>query len=395
MAAVKSSPEVGSNRYRRTSAISVTCHPLGTQQIGQVRAVGHDVRMPPSSAPVMTDVARLAGVSHQTVSRVLNDSPHVSKPTRAKVLAAMEELGYRRNMVARALATRRTGTLGVIAFNTVLYGPVSTLYAVEQAASRFGLGVSIAVVDRISSEDIGRALTRLQDQSVEGVVAIAPQRDAVRTLSTELHAMPTVFVGGVVGGAASDALAEDDRPPTIGIDQFGGAEAAVRHLLDLGHSTVAHLAGPQDWMDARWRLEGWLATLAAAGAPPAAAEYGDWSARSGYSAMHRLLADDPDLTAVFAANDQMALGALRALDEAGRRVPEDVSIVGFDDVPEAEFFRPPLTTVRQRFAEEGGLAVALLLDIIRPDDSADHPTAAPDTLVPTELLVRNSSAPAS
>jgi DNA-binding LacI/PurR family transcriptional regulator len=348
--------------------------------------------MPPSPAPVMTDVARLAGVSHQTVSRVLNGSPHVSEPTRAKVLAAMEELGYRRNMVARALATRRSGTLGVITFNTVLHGPVSTLYAVEQAASRISLGVSIAVVDRISSDEVTRALERLQDQSVEGVIAIAPQRDAVRALTAALHTMPTVFVGGVVGGVAASALDEDDTPPTIGIDQRGGAEAAVRHLLDLGHTTVAHLAGPQDWMDARWRLEGWLSTLAAAGAPQAAAEYGDWSARSGYAAMHRLLAGAPGLTAVFAANDQMALGALRALDEAGRRVPDDVSIVGFDDMPEAEYFRPPLTTVAQRFAEAGQRAVTLLLDIIRPDDSTS-PISVPDTLVPTELLVRNSSGP--
>jgi DNA-binding LacI/PurR family transcriptional regulator len=349
--------------------------------------------MPPTPAPVMTDVARLAGVSHQTVSRVLNGSPHVSEPTRAKVLAAMEELGYRRNMVARALATRRSGTLGVITFNTVLHGPVSTLYAVEQAASRIGLGVSIAVVDRISSDDVSRGLARLQDQSVEGVIGLAPQEDAVRTLSAELHAMPTVFVGGVVGGVAgSDALAEDDRPPTIGIDQWGGAEAAVGHLLGLGHTTVAHLAGPQDWMDARWRYEGWEATLAAAGAPSAGVEYGDWSARSGYAAMHRLLVEDPDLTAVFVANDQMALGALRALDEAGRRVPEDVSIVGFDDMPEAEFFRPPLTTVAQGFAEAGQRAVALLLKVIRPDEG--NGTPAPDTLVPTELLVRDSSGPA-
>ena len=342
-------------------------------------------------APVMTDVARLAGVSHQTVSRVVNDSPHVSGPTRARVLAAMEQLGYRRNAVARALATRRSGALGVITFDTVLYGPVSTLYSVEQAASTVGMGVSIAVVERISSEAVERALARLQDQSVEGVVALAAQQDAVDVLTAELRPVPTVFVGGVLGGGRGSEVAS---VPAIGIDQRGGAAAATRHLLDLGHRTVHHLAGPSDWLDARWRVEGWHATLTEAGAPVPQPLAGDWSARSGYDVMHRLLAADPGLTAVFVANDHMALGALRALDEAGRRVPGDVSVVGFDDVPEAEFFRPPLTTVRQHFPEAGRRAVRLLLDIIRPEEAADAGPAPGPELVPTELMVRRSTGPA-
>ncbi|HYH29060.1 MAG TPA: LacI family DNA-binding transcriptional regulator, partial [Pseudonocardia sp.] len=288
----------------------------------------------PAQAPVMTDVARLAGVSHQTVSRVVNGSPHVSGPTRARVLAAMEQLGYRRNAVARALATRRSGALGVITFDTVLYGPVSTLYSVEQAASTVGMGVSIAVVEKISPEAVERALARLQDQAVEGVVALAAQQEAVEVLTAELRPVPTVYVGGVLGGGCGGEFAS---VPAIGIDQHGGAEAATRHLLDLGHRTVHHLAGPPDWLDARWRVEGWRAALEEAGRPVPPAETADWSARAGFAAMQRLLATDPGLTAVFAANDHMALGALRALDEAGRRVPEDVSVVGFDDVPEAEY----------------------------------------------------------
>ena len=344
-----------------------------------------------ASAPVMTDVARVAGVSHQTVSRVVNGSPHVSGPTRARVLAAMEQLGYRRNAVARALATRRSGALGVITFDTVLYGPVSTLYSVEQAASTVGMGVSIAVVERISSDAVLRALGRLQDQYVEGVVALATQQDAVEVLTAELRPVPTVFVGGVLGGGGAGEVA---TVPAIGIDQRGGAAAATRHLLDLGHHTVHHLTGPADWLDARWRVEGWRATLDAAGAPVPELEAGDWSARSGYAAMQRLLAADPGLTAVFVGNDHMALGALRALDEAGRRVPDDVSVVGFDDVPEAEYFRPPLTTVRQHFPEAGRRAVRLLLDLIRPGEA---PATGPETgleLVPTELLVRRSTGPA-
>lgn len=337
--------------------------------------------------PVMTDVARLAGVSHQTVSRVLNNSPNVGVPTRAKVLAAMAQLGYRRNAAARALVTRRSGVLGVITFDTTLHGPVSTLYAVEQAAGEHGLGVTIAVVDAITTAAVDRALDRLQDQAVEGLVALAPQRDAVLALRSRPSDLPAVFVGGVLGGGA-------DEPPgagvrAIGIDQFGGAVVAVRHLLDLGHRTVHHLAGPQDWLDARRRLEGWRHTLADAGAPRAEPVFGDWSPRSGHVAMRALIDAEPDLTAVFAANDQMALGALRALDEAGRRVPADVSIVGFDDVPEAEFFRPPLTTVSQQFGEAGRRAVRLLLASIRPGTGPDDDGSTP--LVPTRLLVRNST----
>jgi DNA-binding LacI/PurR family transcriptional regulator len=345
----------------------------------------------PAQAPVMTDVARLAGVSHQTVSRVVNGSPHVSGPTRARVLAAMEELGYRRNAVARALATRRSGALGVITFDTVLYGPVSTLYSVEQAASTVGMGVSIAVVEKISSDAVERALARLQDQSVEGVVALAAQQDAVDVLTAELRPVPTVFVGGVLGGGSGGAIAQ---VPAIGIDQWGGAARATEHLLGLGHRTVHHIAGPDDWLDARWRIEGWRAALIAAGAPVPDPERGDWSARSGFLAAQRLIRTAPGLTAVFAANDHMALGALRALDEAGRRVPEDVSVVGFDDVPEAEFFRPPLTTVRQHFPEAGRRAVRLLLDIIRPDEAAGAGADNALDLVPTELLVRRSTGPA-
>ena len=358
--------------------------------------MGQHGRMRPSApAPVMTDVARLAGVSHQTVSRVVNGSPHVSGPTRAKVLAAMEQLGYRRNGLARALARRRSGILGVITFNTVLYGPVSTLYSVEQAASTVGLGVTIAVADRVASTEVVRALSRLQDQSVEGIVALAPQRDAVAALSAELRSLPAVLVGGVLGGGGSTTRVAHSGPPAVGIDQYGGGVAATRHLLELGHRTVHHLAGPADWLDAVWRTEGWRDTLTEAGLLAPAPAAGDWSARSGYAAMRELLAADPGLTAVFVANDQMSLGALRALDEAGRRVPEDVSMVGFDDVPEAEFFGPPLTTVRQQFTEAGRRAVAMLLDQISPDGDQELAGTETRALVPTRLLVRGSTAPAA
>jgi len=332
--------------------------------------------------PVMHDVARRAGVSHQTVSRVINNSPNVSGPTRAKVLAAMAELEYRPNAVARALASRRSGTVGVATFDTVLHGPISTLYAVVQAASAHGLGTSVAVVDAprsaVDPDAVTRAVRRLTDQSVEGIIVLAPHRDAVRALAPRF--VPTV----VVGGASAPGT------PTVGIDQFGGAVAATRHLLDLGHRVVHHLAGPPGWLDAEQRRAGWRAALEASGAGLPAPVQGDWSVRSGYAAMRALLAADPGLTAVFVANDQMALGALSALRAAGRPVPADVSVVGFDDVAEAEFYQPPLTTVGQNFAEAGARAVEVLLDLIRPTARAGTEPAGA-TLVATELVIRSST----
>lgn len=332
-------------------------------------------------APVMADVARLAGVSLQTVSRVVNDSPHVSGATRARVLAAMDHLDYRRNAVARALATRRSGVVGVLTLDATQHGPVRMLYAVEQSLSCRGLGVSIAVVERMTADAVSRGLRRLQDQGVEGIVALAPHTDVLPVLYSTVGVTPTVLIGAVP--------AEMQEVPAIGLDQRGGAAAATRHLLDLGHRTVHHLAGPQMWLSARRRVEGWRATLDAAGAPAPELRQGDWSARSGHAAMGAMLVAYPALTAVFAANDQMALGALSAVHASGRRVPEDVSVVGFDDAPEAEFFRPSLTTVRQRFDEAGERAVRMLLERIRPEDG---PAGTPTEMVPAELVVRASTA---
>ena len=173
----------------------------------------------------------------------------------------------------------------------------------------------------------------------------------------------------------------------MAIDNRAGAARATQHLLDLGHETVHHLAGPVTWLDAEERVDGWRETLRAAGAPEPDVVTGDWSARSGYEAGHRL-ASMPEVTAVLCGNDQMALGLLRALAERDRRVPDDVSVVGFDDIPEAAYFLPPLTTVRQDFGELGRRAVHLLMDRIADEQSADSPLP-----ISPELIVRASAAP--
>ena len=207
---------------------------------------------------------------------------------------------------------------------------------------------------------------------------IAPQETAARALLRIPAGVPLVAL----------EAGPTDVVPVASIDQFAGATAATAHLLDLGHRSVAHVAGPGDWLEAQQRVAGWRATLEAAGAPVPEPLAGDWSPRSGYE-IGQTLAADADLTAVFVANDQMALGVLRALHEAGRRIPADVSVVGFDDVPEAPYFTPPLTTIRQDFGEMGHRGLKLLLETMEdPDGPPRHLEVTP------ELIVRSSTAPA-
>ncbi|GAA1742612.1 LacI family DNA-binding transcriptional regulator [Luedemannella helvata] len=322
-----------------------------------------DVRHEPVEAPVspavpermatMMDVAKLAGVSHQTVSRVLNDQAKVSPETRARVLDAMRQLDYQPNSAARALVTRRSKTLGLVTFDTTLFGPASMVYGIEQAARDAGYFVSIASIRTLSRRAVLDAIGQLRLQSVEGIVAIVPKDSAVVALSAVPPGIALVGVG--VGGGAD--------VPMVGVDNVVGAALATRHLLSLGHRTVYHISGPPGWPEARERTTGWREALTAYAAPAPPVLVGDWSARSGYLAAQRL-ATDPSVTAVFCANDQMALGALRALHEVGRRVPADVSVVGFDDVPEGPYLIPPLTTVQQDFAEVGRRSLALLMEQI-------------------------------
>ncbi len=330
-------------------------------------------------SPVMTDVAKAAGVSHQTVSRVLNDHPHVRSATRRRVLAAIDQLGYRRNRSARALATRRTNTLGVVAFDTTLYGPASTLLGIEQAAREAGYFVSIVSLKDMTRESVGEALDYLADQTVDGMIVIAPQRSAATAVAELPADLPIVAVEGGEAGTT----------PVVAVDQVDGAAQATQHLLDLGHHTVRHVAGPADWLEAEGRLQGWHRTLERAGTAVPELLRGDWSPRSGYEAGRRLAAE-PGAHAVFVANDQMALGVLRALTEAGLRVPGDVSVVGFDDIPETEFFSPALTTIRQDFTAVGHASIKMLLDLV--EHGTGDPSQTARRVVPATLIIRESSA---
>jgi DNA-binding LacI/PurR family transcriptional regulator len=322
----------------------------------------------------MSDVAKLAGVSHQTVSRVLHDSPNVRGETRERVLAAIRQLDYRPNSMARALATGRSKTLGVVASDTTQYGPASTVLGIEQAAHEAGYAVSVSSVRSLNRSTVRDAIQLLRDQGVDGVAVIAPHRAGVDALR---HLSPDFPVVAVESGQNSTIAA-------AAVDQRAGAMAATRHLLNLGHKTVWHLAGPNDWQEADERIKGWKSALEAARAPVPALLRGDWTPRAGYELGEGLL-KIKDLTAIFVANDQMALGLLRRLHETGREVPRHISIVGFDDIPEAAYFTPPLTTVRQDFAELGRRCLHILLARIEGDQ---EPTRV---VVPPELVVREST----
>jgi DNA-binding LacI/PurR family transcriptional regulator len=327
--------------------------------------------------PAMTDVARLAGVSHQTVSRVLNDHPNVREQTRLRVRAAIKELGYRPNRAARALVTGKTQLIGVVAQNSTLYGPASLLSAFEEAAGEAGFAVSVGRVKVLDRDSIAAAVERHRDQRVAGIVVIAPNSSAADALADVPADLPLVTVDG-----------DPERPtPLVTVDQGAGAFEATAHLLQAGHATVWHVSGPPDWFDAAGRVAGWRQALETyhAEVPPVVAA--DWSAAAGYKA-GQMLARMPEVTAVFASNDHLALGVLRAMHERGRRVPHDVSVVGFDDVPEAAYFIPPLTTVRPDFAAVARETLGLLLEQVSEGESI-----RPRRTIAPVLVQRESVAP--
>jgi DNA-binding LacI/PurR family transcriptional regulator len=324
----------------------------------------------------MAEVAARAGVSHQTVSRVLNDASLVKEETRLRVLSAIEELGYRRNYAARVLATNRSRRIGIISAHLALYGPSMIATAVQEAGQAEGYDVSLVGLTEFSPEALASAVDRLSDQAVEAIVVAVAHREAAEMTRSLQLSVPVVTVQGIVAG----------QPLAAGIDQEAGARLAVDHLLDLGHRHVATVSGPRDWVEAEQRRSGWRQAHELRGLLPGPELEGDWSPVSGYDAGLKI-ADDGHVTAVFAGNDSMALGLMKALHERGRRIPDDISVVGFDDVPESAFYWPALTTVSQDFSELGRRALGVALAAVRGEEDATVPQIEPT------LTVRASTAP--
>ena len=324
-----------------------------------------------------TDVARLAGVSQKTVSRVLNNEPHVKDEIRRTVLQAARELGYRPNGAARALLSGRTNRIGVVALGSTLHGPASLLMGIERQARALGYGLSIVNTDEGDPDGVPRAVDALLEQGVDGVVVSEPIDLGPVYVTIDVP----VLVLGSRRGLTAPTVVEP-----AGISEQA-ANDATRHLLDLGHRTVHHVMGPARWLDAQERLNGWRRALAEASAPVTEPVEGDWSPASGFAAGSRLAAD-PQLRAVFVANDDMAIGLIRALTAAGLHVPDDVSVIGVDDVPLAPYVNPPLTTMAQPFEEIARAGLSALVQAIEdPDGRATH-----EVRIPARLVLRGSTA---
>jgi DNA-binding LacI/PurR family transcriptional regulator len=324
--------------------------------------------------PSIRDVARLAEVSHQTVSRVLNQHPSIRPETKQRVLEAMETLQYRPNRAARALVTSRSRTIGVLMATTGEYGPSSSVAAIEDAAREAGYWVNTANLSGTTPEAIVEGVEHLMEQAIEGLVVIAPQVRVFNVLSELSLGVPFVSLQSASGALRTELAA----------DQVHGARVATEHLIQLGHHEIVHLAGPRDWIEAESRMQGYLEAMSDADLPTRPPILGDWTADFGYFA-GRELARRRDFTAVFAANDLMAIGLMHGFRDAGLDVPRAVSVVGFDDIPVAPHVWPPLTTVHQEFAEAGRRTMALLLAEMR----GAH--AEPVSLLAPKLVVREST----
>jgi DNA-binding LacI/PurR family transcriptional regulator len=335
----------------------------------------------PAAGPVRrpggTDVARLAGVSQKTVSRVINNEPHVTEEVRARVLEAASQLGYRRNSVARALLSGKNHRIGVVSLASALYGPSSLLIGIEAAARTAGYALSFVNVPQGDWRQLSSAIDALLEQGVDGLVLAEPVDEGPLSI--------TVDVPVLTWGRFRELSAPAVVSSGLGADE--AANVATQHLLDLGHVTVHHVAGPQSWWSARDRVEGWRRALQTAGAEEKPFLTGDWSPASGYLA-GQALARDEGVTAVFVANDEMAVGLMRAFVEAGRTVPGDVSVVGFDDFPSAAYLNPPLTTVAQEFDTLGERGLRRLVRAIESPGEADPDDVEP----PVRLLLRSSTA---
>ncbi|WP_186317673.1 substrate-binding domain-containing protein [Curtobacterium sp. 9128] len=336
----------------------------------------------PRKAPTIFDVAERAGVSHQTVSRVINGDPTVRDHFRSRVTTAVTELGYRPRAAARALAGGRSRALGLVTAGDALYGPSSTAIGFERAARHAGYHVLLSTLpDDPRPNDLSSALTTLLAQDVAAVVLVAADN---RVLDSLASLTEPVTVPVVVANAVQRDARRAERLPTVAavaIDQAAGARMAMQHLFDRGHRRIVHITGPTVSQEAEVRRATFLETMTAAGLEPVVLD-GDWTPTSGFAAARTL--DPAAVDAVFCGNDQMALGVLHAFADDGLRVPDDVAVLGFDDIPEAAHFTPPLTTVRQDFRAMGEQVLATARSLVEGDP-------LDEILLQPELVVRRSA----
>jgi LacI family transcriptional regulator len=330
-------------------------------------------------------VASEARVSTQTVSRVINGRPDVSPETRVRVQQVIDRLSYQPSAVARSLIGRRTYTIGVVASGLEYFGPSSTLTGIEKQASNSGFSVLLTLIHEPHTEEIESVLSDMLSRQVEGIIWAVPEiANNHRWIYDHTSPIiPVVF------------LSMEPTPgiTVVSVDNRLASRIATEHLLSQGRTRVGLITGPLTWWEARERQLGWRDALSAAGLPYGDRQIvdGDWSAASGERAFARLRDQFPEMDAVFASNDQMAQGLLHAAWTAGVRVPQDLAVAGFDDIPEAAYFIPPLTTVRQHSTELGQTAVKVLKRTIDDWNLTGQVTIGESLRLEAELVVRKSS----
>lgn len=325
------------------------------------------------------DVASYSGVSYQTVSRVINNHSNVADETRKRVLKSIEELNYRPNRAARSLVTNRSDTLAVISFGTAFYGPGQMVSNIMQHAKNNGFRVLPSSLQQLGYKDVKAAIDELHELLIDGIIMIAP---IVADFMSEIEEL----------AADIPFIQIDTRPrpgiASVAIEQAHGSKLIVEHLIKLGHQQIAEISGPLNWYDAIMRHQSWVDTMKQHGLSHHMSVEGGWSAQSGYECVQSLLDGGAAFTGLVVANDQMALGAIAALTERGFRIPDDISVVGFDDIPESAYFLPALTTVHQNFEALGAQAVDYLVSLIKNPETIIH-----QRVLYPELIIRNSTAP--
>lgn len=334
----------------------------------------------PQKKVTLNDVASHSDVSYQTVSRVINNHPSVSKETRKRVLDSIRELDYHPNHAARSLVTNRSDMIAVISFGGTFYGPGQMVSNITQHAKNSGYRVSLSAVEQLERSEVKAALNDLHGQMIDGIIMIAPiASDFMYEIKDLVGDIPFIQI--------------DTKPqpgiPSVAIEQVYGSKLAVEHLIGLGHRKIAAISGPMNWHDAIMRHQSWVKTMEQHSLSPHMSVEGNWSAQSGYQGVKTLLKAGAKFTGLVVANDQMALGAIFALTEQGLRVPQDVSVVGFDGIPESAYFAPPLTTIYQNFDALGEQSVEYLVSLMKNPETPIH-----QRVLYPELIVRKSTAPA-
>lgn len=341
--------------------------------------------MAPYTRITIKEIAQEAGVSKQTVSRVLNNRPDVSEQTRQRVQSIIDRNGYQPSSLARSLTRGRTFTLGVVCSDLQHFGPSQTLMGINQAARQLGYTLSLSLVHNLELLNVKSMLGNLIAQHVDGIIWAPVVGKEGKMYQRVLHELAEMAVPVVVNGEPGFEFT------AVYSDSYAGAQLATSHLLEQGYQTIGIITGPMQEWSARQRLAGWQHALRMANRPIAESliAYGEWTAVSGYLGLQQLLTQRPDLDAVFVSNDQMALGALKAAQEGGRVVPNDLGVVGYDDIPEASYFTPPLTTVQQDLSKIGRLLVQALDQQIQNQERDNYPTQIIE--IPTKLIVRAST----